>query len=115
LTGAIVGAIAAVCLATGEQQERSQTIRVVAVVAVLVTVVAAFSALRFGVLRVVPGTTKAMRRQMDANPAAHITQTGWNAYSRIDAVEGIDRSELARLFIDSDAWTGIREWDGRIE
>ncbi|PWT94075.1 MAG: hypothetical protein C5B55_03280, partial [Blastocatellia bacterium] len=27
----------------------------------------------------------------------------------------IDRSELARLFIDSDAWTGIREWDGRIE
>ena len=56
-----------------------------------------------------------MRRQMDASPAAKITQTGWNAYSRIDAVEGIDRSELARLFIDSDAWTGIREWDGQID
>jgi len=85
------------------------------VVAVVLTAATAFASYQFGALRVMPGTTKAMRRQMDANPAAHITQTGWNAYSRIDAVEGIDRSELARLFIDSDAWTGIREWDGRIE
>jgi hypothetical protein len=60
-------------------------------------------------LRVMPGTTKAMRREMDATPEARITQTGWNAYSRIDAVEGIDRGELARLFIDSDAWTRVRE------
>ncbi|HKE57827.1 MAG TPA: hypothetical protein VKB46_14035, partial [Pyrinomonadaceae bacterium] len=112
LVGAVAGAIAAFWLATGE---KSQLTRVVAGAAVLVTVVAAFSAFEFSALRVVPGTTKAMRRQMDANPAAHITQTGWNAYSRIDAVEGIDRSELARLFIDSDAWTGVREWDGRIE
>ena len=57
-----------------------------------------------------------MRRQMDAAPGSRITQTGWNAYSRIDAVEGVEtKGNLARLYIDSDAWTGIREWDGRIE
>lgn len=113
LTGAIAPAIAAVLLSRG--QTGLQAIRVVAIAAVVITIGSTFAAFRFGVLRVVPGTTKAMRRQMDAAPEARITQTGWNAYSRIDAVEGIDRSELARLFIDSDAWTGVREWDGQIE
>jgi hypothetical protein len=116
LVGAIAPALAAVLLATDRREvERQQLIRIASFAAVLLTLVSAFAAIRFGVLRVVPGTTKAMRRQMDAAPTAKITQTGWNAYSRIDAVEGIDRSELARLFIDSDAWTGVREWDGRIE
>ena len=41
-------------------------------------------------------------------------QTGWNAYSRIDCVEGLPNS-FARLYIDSDAWTGIRGWDGKLE
>ena len=111
LTGAIAPAIAAALLSNSSPQ----AIRATAIIAVLITVGSTLAALKFGVLRVVPGTTKAMRRQMDASPAAKITQTGWNAYSRIDAVEGIDRSELARLFIDSDAWTGIREWDGQID
>jgi hypothetical protein len=126
LTGAIAPALAAVLLTSGGRKsgEQSQStgptpalnaIRIVAIAAVLVTAGSTFSAIKFGILRVVPGTTKAMRRQMDAAPGARITQTGWNAYSRIDAVEGIDRGELARLFIDSDAWTGVREWDGRIE
>jgi hypothetical protein len=55
-----------------------------------------------------------MRNQMDASPGSHIVQTGWNAYSRIDCVEGLPNS-FARLYIDSDAWTGIRGWDGKIE
>ena len=113
LVGAIAAAIAAACLSNAPSTP--QAIRATAIIAVLITVCSALAAFKFGVLRVVPGTTKAMRRQMDAAPDARITQTGWNAYSRIDAVEGIDRSELARLFIDSDAWTGIREWDGQIE
>jgi spermidine synthase len=123
LTAAVAPAIAAGCLlATGDKQtERSEsartrlTLRVLAFAAVVIIAGAAFSAIKFGALRVVPGTTKAMRRQMDANPGARITQTGWNAYSRIDAVEGIERTNLARLYIDSDAWTDIREWDGQIE
>jgi SAM-dependent methyltransferase len=117
LVGAIAPALAALLLASDhrEVERRQPMIRIAAVAAILLTLGSAFAAIRFGVLRVVPGTTKAMRRQMDASPTAKITQTGWNAYSRIDAVEGIDRSELARLFIDSDAWTGVREWDGRID
>jgi len=110
LAGAVFPAIAAVCLSMD-----SPAIRIAAIAALVVSVGAAFAAITFGMLRVTPGTTKAMRRQMDVNPGARITQTGWNAYSRIDAVEGIDRHELARLFIDSDAWTGVREWDGQIE
>lgn len=118
LTGAIAPAVAALLLATDKRElttSSPQAIRLLALVAILVTLGSTIAAIKFDILRVVAGTTKAMRRQMDAAPQAHITQTGWNAYSRIDAVEGIDRSELARLFIDSDAWTGVREWDGRIE
>jgi hypothetical protein len=92
-----------------------QAIRVAALAGVVLMAFAVFSAVKHGSFRVVPGTTKAMRNQMDANPAARIAQTGWNAYSRIDAVEGVAPRHVARLYIDSDAWTSIYEWDGRIE
>jgi hypothetical protein len=88
--------------------------QVAAIAAVLLTAAAAFSAIKFGTFRVKPGTTKAMRNQMDAAPGSRIVQTGWNAYSRIDCVEGLPNS-FARLYIDSDAWTGVRGWDGRLE
>ena len=91
-----------------------KAVQVAAVAAVLLTTTAAISAIKFGAFRVKPGTTKAMRNQMDASPGSHIVQTGWNAYSRIDCVEGLPGS-FARLYIDSDAWTGIRGWDGRLE
>jgi hypothetical protein len=87
---------------------------IIAIVGVMVTVTAAFAALKFGTFRVKPSKTKAMRNQMDASPGSRIVQTGWNAYSRIDCVEGLPDS-FARLYIDSDAWTGIHNWDGRIE
>jgi predicted membrane-bound spermidine synthase len=119
LTGAIAPAIAALLLSMGSKENQgrdaSPAIRIAAIVAILITAGTAFAAARFGAFRVIPGTTKAMRNQMDAAPGSRITQTGWNAYSRIDAVEGVEKNGLARLYIDSDAWTGIREWDGRIE
>jgi hypothetical protein len=87
---------------------------IIAIVGIVITVTAAFAALKFGTFRVKPGTTKAMRNQMDASPGSRIVQTGWNAYSRIDCVEGLPGS-FARLYIDSDAWTGIRGWDGNLE
>src|SRR5438445_7853008 len=89
-------------------------IRVAAIFGVVFAAVAVFSAIKYGTFRVKPGTTKAMRNQMDAAPGSHIVQTGWNAYSRIDCVEGLPNS-FARLYIDSDAWTGIRGWDGKLE
>ena len=69
---------------------------------------------RTGVFDVTPGTSKAMRRQMDELPSTHVTQSGWNAYSRITAVEGFPSPTLARLYIDSDAWTNVLAWDGRL-
>jgi SAM-dependent methyltransferase len=87
---------------------------VFAILGIMATVTFAFAALKFGTFRVKPGTTKAMRNQMDASPGSRIVQTGWNAYSRIDCVEGLPNS-FARLYIDSDAWTGIRGWDGNLE
>jgi SAM-dependent methyltransferase len=92
----------------------SRGIQVAAVAMVLVTLGCAFAAIQFGAFRVKPGTTKAMRNQMDASPGSKIVQTGWNAYSRIDCVEGLPDS-FARLYIDSDAWTGIRGWDGNLD
>ena len=52
---------------------------------------------------------------MAATPGSKIALTGWNAYSRIDAVTGLASPYLARLYIDSDAWTNIQRWDGRVE
>lgn len=127
LAATIAPAIAALCLSfvPDPAAESSETrkkraglpraIRVLALAGVVLTVVAVFSAVKLGTFRVKPGTTKAMRNQMDANPQAHIAQTGWNAYSRIDAVEGVAPRHVARLYIDSDAWTSIYEWDGRLE
>jgi SAM-dependent methyltransferase len=102
-------------LSQGQRDRRpSRLIQVASVAMVLITVGAAFSAIKSGAFRVQPGTTKAMRNQMDAAPGSHIVQTGWNAYSRIDCVEGLPGS-FARLYIDSDAWTGIRGWDGNLD
>ena len=98
---------AAVCL--------SRRYRVLAIAGAVVTVAAAVSNEQSGLFRVTPGTLKAMQRHMQETPGTRVTQTGWNAYSRIDAVEGFPPPNLARLYIDSDAWTDAREWNGRID
>ncbi len=133
LTGASLGAIAIVFFLQWLGGERSLLLTALAplgaalalsrrraLVAAAVTV-AALLAFAIGssatgaMFRVTPGTLKAMRRQMAETPGARVTQTGWNAYSRIDAVEGFPPPYLARLYIDSDAWTNVLEWDGRLE
>ena len=45
-------------------------------ITVLLTAGAAFSAVKFGAFRVKPGTTKAMRNQMDASPGSKIVADG---------------------------------------
>lgn len=132
LAAALAPAIAAVCLtfapepAAAVESGRAadgprragllpQAVRLAGILGVVLIAVAVFTTVSSGTFRVVPGKLKAMRNQMDANPQARITQTGWNAYSRIDAVEGVAPGHVARLYIDSDAWTSIYEWDGRLE
>ncbi len=81
----------------------------------MVTAILAVSNESTGLFRIMPGSWKAMHRQMAELPNARIAHTGWNAYSRIDAVEGFPAPNLARLYIDADAWTSAHQWDGRLE
>jgi hypothetical protein len=84
-------------------------------VAAAVLVAAALGAqLSSGAFGIRSAPRKGMYQHMAAHPGAHVALTGWNAYSRIDAVAGYPDS-LARLYIDSDAWTNIQRWDGRTE
>lgn len=66
-----------------------------------------------GAFKIKSAPTKGLYRHMAANPGSKIVHTGWNSYSRIDAVSGLD--SLARLYIDSDAWTNLHRWDGKVE
>jgi hypothetical protein len=109
LIAAVAPAAAALCL--------SRRPAVVAASAVTLAVTAGFAWQSYTGAggRVTPGSLKAMQRHMAQTPGTRVTQTGWNAYSRIDAVEGFDAPYLARLYIDSDAWTNVLAWDGRLE
>ncbi len=93
----------------------SKPLRVVASLGAILLAIAALTNSSTQLMRVVPGTIKAMRKDLDANPNARVTQEGWNAYSRISAVEPIQPPYIARLYIDSDAWTSVYPWDGKIE
>jgi predicted membrane-bound spermidine synthase len=70
---------------------------------------------RTGIFKIRSAPTKGLYQHLAATPGARIVLTGWNAYSRIDAVTGFRSPYLARLYIDSDAWTNVLEWDGRLE
>ncbi len=89
--------------------------RVLSAVASLAILAALAVNMRTGFLNIHSAPTKGLYRHMAAAPGSKIELTGWNAYSRIDAVTGLDPSLLARLYIDSDAWTNVLPWDGRIE
>src|SRR5215472_5165248 len=107
----LLAAIAPI-LASGLLSRRFRIVATVEAAIVLLLAVTNHSTERF---HVIPGTIKAMRRQMDDNPGSRVAQSGWNSYSRIDAVEGVSPKFLARLYIDSDAWTSVMPWDGTLD
>lgn len=88
-------------------------LRLLAGVGVLAVLAAVALNERSGLFKIHSAPTKGLYRHMTETPGARIVLTGWNSYSRIDAVEGLD--SLARLYIDSDAWTNLHRWDGRLE
>ncbi|HVO10488.1 MAG TPA: hypothetical protein VMX54_06995 [Vicinamibacteria bacterium] len=92
----------------------SRRLRPVAALAALGVVAAVVMNLHSGVFNIRSAPTKGLYRHMAATPGSRIALTGWNAYSRIDAVTGFPSPFLARLYIDSDAWTNVLEWDGRM-
>jgi hypothetical protein len=76
--------------------------------------VAAVTNERTGLFKIGSAPTKGLHQHLAEHPGARIELTGWNAYSRIDAVTGLPHPYLARLYIDSDAWTSVLRWDGRL-
>ena len=70
---------------------------------------------RTGLFKIKSAPTKGLYQHMAEHPGTRVALTGWNAYSRIDAVTGFPDPYLARLYIDSDAWTSVLRWDGRLE
>ena len=88
--------------------------RVSSAVAALLVLAAVGVNERTGLFKIRSAPTKGLYRHMAATPGSKIALTGWNAYSRIDAVTGFESPYLARLYIDSDAWTNILEWDGNV-
>src|SRR3990172_2972712 len=103
---AIAPAAAAACLST--------RLRIPAALVALGLVGAVLVNERTGSFSVRSAPTKAMYRQLVQRPGTKLVLTGWNAYSRIDAVTGFESPYLARLYIDSDAWTNILAWDGNV-
>ena len=93
----------------------SPRFRVPALLASVLLVAAVGLNERTGLFKIRSAPTKGLYRHMAGTPGAKVALTGWNAYSRIDAVTGFGPPYLARLYIDSDAWTNVLEWDGRIE
>ena len=93
----------------------SRRLKLVAFAGVALLAVAAVTNESTGLFRVTPGELKAMYKQMRDIPGTHVTQTGWNAYSRIDSVEGLPYPALARFYIDADAWTTAHTWDGNLQ
>jgi predicted membrane-bound spermidine synthase len=88
--------------------------RVATALAFAAVVVAIAVNQRTGLFLIRDAPTKGLYRHMAATPGSRIVLTGWNAYSRIDAVTGFPPPTLARLYIDSDAWTNVNEWDGTL-
>jgi len=108
--GAVLAVALAPLLAAGCLSPRLRGVAAVAAVALLAAL--ALNEQR-GLFKIKTAPTKGLYRHIAAHPGAHIVQTGWNSFSRIDAVAGLDT--LARLYIDSDAWTSLHRWDGRVE
>ncbi len=92
----------------------SKHLRLPSVVAALLVLVAIGVNEKTGLFKIRSAPTKGLYRHMAATPGSKMALTGWNAYSRIDAVTGFESPYLARLYIDSDAWTNILEWDGDV-
>ncbi len=107
LAVALAPTLAAACL--------SPRLRAASAVLAAVLVAAVAANEQTGAFKIRSAPTKGLYKHVAATPGARIALTGWNAYSRIDAVTGFPSPYLARLYIDSDAWTNILEWDGKVE
>ncbi|MEK7866519.1 MAG: hypothetical protein AAB434_07525 [Planctomycetota bacterium] len=87
-----------------------------AVACLLVALLLGAAVVKRDALRIKDAPEKGLYKHVAEDPKRrHIALTRWNSFSRIDAVEGFPPPYLARLYIDSDAWTNVMIWDGKPE
>jgi hypothetical protein len=110
---AILPLLAAFCFATLSPE---RTRRRFTVPALLSLTLAVFLFSNFDIFKIREAPAKGLYQHRAEDPQNRkIAMTRWNAYSRIDALEGLPAPWLARLYIDSDAWTNVHAWDGKPE
>jgi len=110
----ILPALAAVLLAAAVRRRRTLYFSVSAAMLVGSLFAAAHNH-RSGALAIRDAPSKGLYQLLRAAPQASITRDAWNSFSRVSMVEGFDDFHLARLYIDSDAWTNVLRWDGTRE
>jgi len=109
LATAVLPALAAVLISLGRARATWKGISTIAVAAAVGLTV---WNCRTDKLAIYDAPGKGLYRVLREYPDARITSDRWNAYSRITSVGGFEGSRLARLYIDSDAWTDVLHWDG---
>jgi hypothetical protein len=112
LATAILPSLAALLLSLSLFKSKARGWIPVATVFLLAHVALTGWNLRTGTLTVRDAPDKGLYKLLKAHPRAWIEEDYWNAYSRVTSVRGFDDFHLARLFIDSDAWTNVQRWDG---
>ncbi len=112
LATAILPAASALLLSFG--LSAGGTRRLAAASGVLVACAAGLAAwnARTQTLTIRDAPSKGLYKLLRAVPEAAIDSDRWNAYSRITSVRDPDKDHVARLYIDSDAWTNVLRWDG---
>lgn len=116
LAVAVLPALAAVLLALALPSPRHRTLwTTVAVLFVAANIALTGWNHRTQSLAIRDAPSKGLYQLLAEDRTAHVTFDRWNAYSRITAVDTPDAYNLARLFIDSDAWTNVLRWDGKPE
>jgi len=115
LATAVLPAGAALLLSLGQGRDRRRVWLLVSGVVLVGAVVLSVWNCRTQTLTIRDAPSKGLYKLMRSNPATTVDTDRWNAYSRVTSVHGFDDFHLARLYVDSDAWTNVLRWDGTVE
>ncbi|MHC4443594.1 MAG: spermidine synthase [Planctomycetota bacterium] len=115
LATAVLPAMAAMLLCMGPKgNRRSGWLWVVGLVLVATTCLTGWNC-KTQSFTIRDAPEKGLYKLMRASPDTIMDSDRWNVYSRVTSVSNFDDFHLARLYVDSDAWTNVIRWDGRVD
>lgn len=112
---AILPAMAAFFFLIHDSDFFDKKVFIVSIMSMIVLIGLMVGNYHLGFLSIKNAPTKGLYQHLQSNSNSRIVYTKWNSYSKIDVVEGFKSPLLARIYIDSDAWTNLIIWDGRVE